>query len=120
MKGGSAVIGAKREVVAEHEELGALEEQKRQEIGAWLESLGKAVRPSDRGALSADLSDLYAGAIRYQRMIDRILALPARERAKASDALIDLSVDLWHLNWHMRSARPRLERVADALDPDDA
>jgi hypothetical protein len=87
-------------------------------VGRWLDALGPAVRRSDRGALAADLGDLYAGAATCRRLLDAALAVPPERPAEASERLADMAVELRHLAWHVRSCAPRLERLADALDPD--
>jgi len=91
-------------------------------VTAWLDAAqsgGRAGRPSDLGALSADLSDLYTGSTRYQRLVDALLETPPTERESAADTVVDLKVELQHLAWHIRSVTRRLERLADDLYGDD-
>ena len=99
-------------------DLHALNLAKADAIQRWLRDIG-GVAEDDVGRLSADLSDLYAGAIRYHHLLDALLATTSAERAQASDLLVDATVELRHLAWHIRSCVGRLERVADKLDPDD-
>ena len=87
-------------------------------IQRWLSGVDD-ITEDDAGRLSADLSDLYAGAIHYHHLLDALLATPPDERARASDLLVDAAVELRHLAWHIRSCVGRLERLADKLDPDE-
>mgnify|MGYP000489327055 CR=1 FL=1 len=89
------------------------------EIVRWLDALGPVGRRRDVGALAADLSDLYAAATTYRRLVDHLLALGPRDRVAASDATVEIVTELRHMAWHIRSVAPRLERLASALDPDD-
>ncbi len=104
------------------EELIDLNVAKARAVTEWLEatrSVRRAGRPSDLGPISADLSDLYAGSIKYQRLIDALLDTPPAERERAANAVVDLKVELQHLAWHIRSVTRRLERLANDLYGDD-
>jgi hypothetical protein len=91
-----------------------------QRVVAWLDSLGVRVRPSDRGAVGADLSDLYVAADAYRRMLDALLELPANDHDQQADAVADLASEIRHIAWHARSVVSRLDRLVDRLAPDDA
>jgi hypothetical protein len=106
---------------APQEGAGDIEEDldKARAVGRWLDALGPAVRRSDRGALAADLGDLYAGAARYRQLLDALLALPGDRAGEVDDLLVELSAELRHLAWHIRSSTRRLERLADGMEPGD-
>ena len=65
------------------------------------------------GVLGADLGDLYAGATRFQELLDAWLELPIEDRDGLDEILVDLSVEMRHLWWHLRSGTGRVERLAD-------
>jgi flagellin-specific chaperone FliS len=56
------------------------------------------------GQLSADLSDLYAGAVRYQRLLDALLDTPLEDRDRLGDMLADLHGEMEHLRYHLRGS----------------
>jgi hypothetical protein len=89
-------------------------------IVGWLDALGAVGRKRDTGALAADLSDLYVAAASYRRLLDQLLALAPHDRSAAADTVVDIATELRHLAWHIRSVTPRLDRLAAALDLDDA
>ena len=93
--------------------------EKSDEVIRWLDALGPVGRRRDRGALGADLSDLYIGARRYGRMLDQLLAMGSEDVVAASEKLGDIAAELRHMAWHIRSVAPRLDRLAVALDPED-
>ncbi len=109
---------AERGDVVDAADLHALNLDKADAINRWLTTLGE-VRPSAMRGLGADLSDLYAGAIRYQRLLDALLATPQDGRVRASTLLVETTVELRHLAWHIRSCVGKLERLAGGLAPDD-
>ncbi len=104
--------------VIDTSDLHALNLDKAEAVNRWLATLGE-IKPSATRALGAELSDLYAGAVRYQRLLDALLATPQDERIRASTLLVETAVELRHLAWHIRSCAGRLDRLAGDLNPDD-
>jgi hypothetical protein len=93
--------------------------EKGREVADWLDALRVPVRASIRGALSADLSDLYVAAIQYQRLLDALLGSRPEDAEQAAELLTEIASELRHVGWHVRSAADRLDRLADRLDADD-
>ena len=93
--------------------------EKADDVIRWLDGLGQVRLRRDRGALGADLSDLYIGARRYARMLDELLAMAPESGSAASDKVGDIADELRHMAWHIRSVARRLDRLAVALDPED-
>ncbi len=68
------------------------------------------------GRLSADLGDLYAGAIRYQRLIDTLLVVSNADREHLGELLSDLYEELRHLHWHIESSLEQVDALAERFD----
>src|SRR5687767_9435715 len=60
-------------------------------IERWLRGAGD-VKDADIGRISADLSDLYAASITYQRLLDALLATPPDDHDRAGTLLVDMTV----------------------------
>jgi hypothetical protein len=88
--------------------------EKAQAVVTWLDGLPIAVSGADRGALSADLSDVYAAALAYQQVVDRLLSSTSEDLVQDIE---DVLSHLEHIVWHARSARPRLARLSARLEP---
>ena len=72
--------------------------------------------PAVVGHLGADLSDLYAGALRYQRLVDAILDTPPADREQLGELLADLAVEMGHLRYHLRESVELVEGLAGEFD----
>ena len=72
--------------------------------------------PEVIGRLSADLGDLYAGATRYQRLIDAILAVPNTDREQLGELLSDLYEEMRHLGSHLESSLGQVDALAERYD----
>ena len=72
--------------------------------------------PEVVGQLSADLSDLYAGAVRYQRLVDALLNTPTTDREQLGEVLADLAVEMGHLRYHLRESVELVEAWAGEFD----
>ena len=72
--------------------------------------------PEVIGRLGADLSDLYAGAVRYQRLVDALLTMPALDREQLGEVLADLAVEMGHLRYHLRESVELVEDLAGEFD----
>src|SRR4051812_29189697 len=68
------------------------------------------------GDLVADLSDLYAAAVHYQRILDKIIETPPGDDERLSSLLADLSVELQHIADHAGSAHPSVDAIAESFD----
>jgi hypothetical protein len=91
---------------------------KADDVNRWLAQLGYPTRRHDRGAIGADLSDLYVSAATYRALIDALLALPPEQSDEAADRVADITSELRHMAWHIRSVTRRRERLEARLDPD--
>lgn len=89
--------------------------QRANAVHAWLARL-PAAASSDNGALSADLSDLYAAATYYQQALDALLATSPENVDGLAQQLADVITELAHIVWHADSALPQLEVLAQRLD----
>jgi len=72
--------------------------------------------PEVVGHLGADLSDLYAGAVRYHRLVDALLNTPADDREQLGEILADLAVEMGHLRYHLRESVELVEDLAGDFD----
>lgn len=93
--------------------------EKADDVNRWLAQLGYPTRREDRGAVGADLSDLYASAATYRALLDALLALPPEQSEEAADRVADIASELRHMAWHIRSVTRRLERLESRLAPDN-
>jgi hypothetical protein len=93
---------------------------KAREVAVWLDSMSVAIRPADRSAICADLSDLYVSVARYQQLIDDLLAADVADRPSMAEQISEVASELRHLDGHARDAVRRLDRLAERLDPDEA
>ena len=66
--------------------------------------------------LSADLSDVYAGALRYRELLDAFLEAPPEERDRLGDALADLRAEMGHLRHHLRQGVGLMGDLTGGLD----
>lgn len=89
------------------------------DIGRWLDALGEPARRLDRGAISADLSDLYSAAEAYRAMLDALLALKLDDPDAVPEKINEITGELRHMAWHIRSVTRRLDRLEHRLTPDD-
>lgn len=89
------------------------------EIERWLERLGYPAQRDSRGVIVADLHDLHASATKYPALLDALLALPPEPSEEAANRVADITSELRHMAWHIRSVARRLDRLAVALDPED-
>ena len=113
-----AMTADDRRVLPSDDELTRLNVDKAREVATWLDSLGLATRAPDRSAISADLSDLYAAATRYQRLIDCLLTADVADRARVADQIDEVVSEIRHLDGHARSVARRLDRLSSRLDDD--
>jgi hypothetical protein len=125
-EGASAVIdpqtrpasGARHDETVDTDDLVRLNLDKAAAIERWLRTVGD-VKDADIGRLSADLSDLYAASITYQRLLGALLATSPDNHDRAGTLIVDMTVELRHLSWHIRSSIGKLERLAGKLLPDE-
>ncbi len=96
-------------------DLTTLNVQKTHALLKHLERLGKQDAEAI-GRLSADLGDLYAGATRYQRLIDAILAVADSDREQLGDLLSDLYEEMRHLGSHLESSLEQVDALAERYD----
>lgn len=96
-------------------DLPGLNVQKAQALFAWLATRGDE-SPEDAGRLSADLSDLYAGASHYQRLVDAILSANGADRVHVGEWLSDLYEAMRHLHHHIESSLDRVDALAERFD----
>ncbi|MDP8908803.1 MAG: hypothetical protein M3N47_06730 [Chloroflexota bacterium] len=71
---------------------------------------------SEIGRLSADLSDLYAGAERYKRLLDLLLATSPRDYDQFGQVLSDLHAEMQHLSSHLASSLDDIDALAERFD----
>ena len=83
-------------------------------VERWLRDLG-LTDPDVVGRLSADLSDLYAGALKYRRQLDAVLEMPRDDPERLAQCLTDLAVELRHLGRHIRSSAETIEDLAERV-----
>lgn len=88
-------------------------------IAGWLDGLGSAAGRIDRGAVAADLGDLYTSARVYRRLLDELLAISPVDTSAASEKLNEIGTELRHQAWHIRSDARRLDRIESNLDLGD-
>lgn len=72
--------------------------------------------PDVIGRLSADLSDLYAGAVRYRRLVDALLTSPPGDREQLGEVLAELAVEMGHLRYHLLKSVELVEDLAGTFD----
>ena len=89
--------------------------RKAQELAVCLSKWG-CRDEEQHGRLTADLSDLYAAAGRYQQILDALLTTLPQDTERLSDLLADLGVELQHIQQHAMSAVPEVEALAEQLD----
>ena len=88
--------------------------RKARELERLLETLGC---PDEViGKLGTDLSDLYAGAVRYQQLLDNVLKTPPHDRDRLNDLLVDLHVEMGHLRHHLEKSVELVWDVAVDLE----
>jgi hypothetical protein len=88
---------------------------KARELTEYLSRLG-SLNSMEPGRLGADLSDLYAAATQYQRLIDALLQTPPEDGDRLGDVLADLYEELQHLSDHIASALPSVDALAERFD----
>jgi hypothetical protein len=88
-------------------------------VAMWLDSLPVSVTGATRSAICADLSDLYAAATGYQRLMDALLAGDPTKPEQVADQLAELETEIEHIDWHARSVVKKLARLASDLTPDE-
>jgi hypothetical protein len=98
----------------EHD-LAGMNVEKARQLTAWM-SHWKLPPILETGDLVADLSDLYAAAVHYQRLLDKILETPPGDDERLSGLLADLSVELQHITDHAGTAQPNVDALAESLD----
>lgn len=81
-------------------------------IGKRLAQLGANDR--DLGEIAAGLGDLFGAFAEGERAIERFLR-PDSDRKAAADILVDLRVELMHIQGHIRSLKRPLEGFIDSL-----
>jgi hypothetical protein len=96
-------------------ELVHLNVEKTQAVERRLRELGES-DPELLGRLGADLGDLYAGAERYQRLIDALVTVPVNDRERLGDVLADLYEELRHLGHHIDSSLEPVDALAERFD----
>jgi hypothetical protein len=93
----------------------AINVEKARQLTAYLARL--SIPPGvEIGDLVADLSDLYAAAAHYQRLLDQILQTAPSDDEQLSELLADLGVELEHIADHAGTAHPSIETLAESLD----
>jgi len=92
-----------------------LDLQKAHAVVERLKELGYRDEPIV-GRLSADLSDLYAGATRVQRLLDDFLGVSTLDRDRFGETLSDLCEEMRHIAQHIESSLDDVEGLAERFD----
>ena len=84
--------------------------------GTKLAELG--LKERDLGEVTAGLGDLYGAFDEGKRLIEQFVGRNGGRQA-AADILVDLRVELMHIQSHIRSLKRPLEGFIDSLYGDD-
>ena len=85
------------------------------DLWEWLARQGDKT-PEAAGRLSADLGDIYAGAIHYQRLIEALLGTSTVDRETLGELLSDLYEEMRHLGAHLESSLDDVDALAERFD----
>jgi hypothetical protein len=79
-----------------------------EDIGNKIVSLGMKHYPSGIGA---DLSDIYLAMEDYKAFVDKLLKLDINDPKIIGNTLVEIQVELNHINWHIKESKSPLQRA---------
>ncbi|MCW9130700.1 hypothetical protein OF830_06935 [Bacillus paramycoides] len=73
-----------------------------------IKSLSVLSPEKEREIAAVDLSDIYEGTERFEKLLENIIR-SQQDKEDLIDALIEVEVELDHINWHYKSLKKKLK-----------
>ncbi|KMN46921.1 hypothetical protein ACT1UG_16310 [Bacillus paramycoides] len=73
-----------------------------------IKSLSVLSPEKEREIAAVDLSDIYESTERFEKLLENIIR-SQQDKEDLIDALIEVEVELDHINWHYKSLKKKLK-----------